>query len=184
MDLLISKQFFQKINLTVPADDFLDVINQFKQEFRRDTYAMVFFWIGVYHQYISEILTHWGLCFTYNIAFSHDLLFLNATSDTFHYQNTIREINGKEWWHQPAPKILPKKLSTSKAGLWVGFKHLETKDSQHPYTGYIVLVHDPLELPTQRSQIVKFNPKYQTEFLIDPQLNSIDESLYEYEPAE
>ena len=68
---------------------------------------------------MSEVLTEWGLCFTFNIAFSRDLLNLNSTSSDFHYQHPHRGFVTN--LIQRPPKILPKRIATVKSGLWVGF---------------------------------------------------------------
>lgn len=79
-------------------------------------------------------------------------------------------------------------MSTTKAGLWIGFGYSQIF---HPweivdnnFTGYTAFLHDAYELPTKMSKQIKFNLKYETKILISPQMNAIDESLYDYKPAE
>lgn len=133
---------------------------------------------------MSEIITAWGLCFTFNIAYSHDLLNHNATSSDFSYLNSQREFN--EYLNQRPAKIKPRKIATSKAGLWVGFgaKAFSRDVIKNNFNGFKVLFHDPFELPTKRSKIMNFNLNLQTSVLIDPEINSIDEALLGYRPEE
>ena len=153
--------------------------------------AIAFFWINEFKDYASEIITQWGLCITYNIGFSRDVLHLNSTSEDFHYQIArkveIPVSNLKVYKHEREPENLPQKISTSKAGLWVGF-HLEWFDIEkvlkNTFGGYTLLLHDPLELPSANSKMVHLNLKFQTTILINPQMNTIDESLAGYEPTE
>jgi len=142
-------------------------------------------WIDQQQQYMSEIITPWGLCFTYNIAFSPDLLNISSVSDDFHNDHTSRIIAIKSL-NQRKPTKMPKKISTSKAGLWVGFgtTHLEDEGVENDFNGYVVLFHDPFELPSKMSKIVNTNFDIRTEVFVDPQLNSLDESLNDYKPFE
>ena len=179
IDFITNRGSFHKLNFSVPTDDFLDVINEFSKEFD-DFFKLVFYWIDDYQNRMSEIITQWGLCFTYNIAFSHDLLNINSTSNDFHYQNTIRMVPFNKQ-SQPM-EDLPKRISTSNAGLWVGFDKLNQKNDLH-VDGYLSLLHNPYELPTKRSKFSEVNLKVQSRILIEPQMNSIDESLLDYEPA-
>ena len=142
---------------------------------------MSYYWINQDQQYITEIITQWGLCFTYNIAFSHDLLNINSTSDDFHYVYFPR------WFSEDVNmevKNFPESISTSKAGLRAGFYPDLNKLGDFTKAQYTVIFHDPFELPSENSKVIKLNINYQTNVLIVPQLNSIDESLVEYEPSE
>jgi hypothetical protein len=82
----------------------------------------------------------------------------------------------------------PKKSLTSSHGLWVGFEYPTTLLLKHyiqnDFEGYVVLFHDPFELPSLNSRVLKFNILMRTHILINPQLHSIDESIFEYEPEE
>lgn len=188
VDIMTKRFTFSKINFSIPADDFLDVINEFNKDLEPDT-ALVFFWIDDQQEYITEIITPYGLCYTFHIAFSHDLLYVNSTSDDFHYQYTLRHVELPHNRNRP-PKKFPKKISTSELGLWVGFGYYDDEipylqqATTNPLSGHVVMVHNPFELPTWNSPVFKYSLKLQTRILIDLQKNSIDESLYEYEPFE
>lgn len=111
----------------------------------------------------------------------------NITSDDFHYVYAHKEIQKGLWKHQLPPRDL-KRISTSKSGLWIGFEmsllQLKNIIGDDGLNGFTVIFHDAFELPTARSKIIKLNTDYETRIILNPQLNSIDESLYDYEPAE
>jgi len=177
IDLITNRGIFNKINYSVPTDDFLEITNQFRKDLYSD---LNFFWINEDQQFVAEIITQWGLCFTYNIAFSHDLLNIDSTSDDFHYIYTPRWYEKINFDHEN----FPVRISTSKVGLRVGFfPDFENLEGLLK-TQYTVLFHDPFELPSKNSKIMELNIYYQTNVLVVPQLNSIDESLVDYEPAE
>ncbi|CAG9812250.1 unnamed protein product [Chironomus riparius] len=177
IDLITNRGVFNKLNFSIPTDDFLEVANQFDKELGFD---LSYYWINEDQQYITEIITEWGLCFTYNIAFSHDLLNINSTSDDFHYEYFPR------WFEDINIEInkFPISISTSKAGLRAGFHPDINKLGDLTKAQYTVIFHDPFELPTANSKVIKLNIYYQTNVLVVPQINSIDESLVEYGPSE
>ena len=185
--MITNRGTFQKINLTIPTDDFLDIINEFDKDFLIDYFAIVFKWIDEYQQYVSEIITPLGLCFTFNIAPSHELMDTNLTSDDFHYIYAHKEIQEGLWNHEKPPQAI-KRISTSKSGLWIGFQaKFLLRDNllgDDGLSGFQVLIHDPFELPTTRSKMIKLNTDYETQINLIPQLNTIDESLFDYDPAE
>lgn len=159
-------------------------MNEFYKEFL-DAASVVFFWIGKNEAYAAEVITPWGLCFSYNIAFSHDLIDINSTSSDFNYQYFYRRRIQK--LNEPPPENLPKKISTSNAGLWVGFSDMSDMmdgQSDYKFDGFVMLFHNSYELPSRRSQIIQFNPNLQAKVYINPKLNAIDESLLDYEPVE
>lgn len=186
VDFITKRGVFAKLNYSVPTNDILDEFNEFFKEFSLRFDSLIFYLAQQNQEYVAEIITQWGLCFTYNIAFSHDLLYINKTSDDFHYiygykmfdkYNLVRE----------EPKFYPQKISSSQAGLWVGFYEEKNRPLivvSNDFHGYVVLFHDPYELPSRNSKILKFNTQIQTKVFINPQLNSIDESLLDYEPAQ
>lgn len=79
-------------NVFIPTNDFLDVINEFNKEFINKEFTgepyehYNFEWIGYERPLISEILTENGLCFSFNLAQSDEVLNKNATADDFHYE--------------------------------------------------------------------------------------------------
>jgi len=109
------------------------------------------------------------------MAYNHDLLNVNTTSDDFHYHHAFRRDNRVYRDRNQPDKNFPRKISTSSQGLWVGFNFLPSffndKYVQNDFDGYVVLFNDPFELPTFNSKILKFNTNLQTTILVSPQLN-------------
>lgn len=189
IDFITKRNLFQQLNISVPTDDFLNVINQFEKEFDPDKGSIVFYLIYERQEYISEIITPYGLCQTYNIAYSHDLLKINSTSNDFHFINSKVYKNIKRWIHSHPPEHLPQKVLTSNAGLWIGFGNKEDDEKSlelfhNTFDGYVVMFHDSFELPSKLSKTVNFNKMLQTKVLIDGKIITIDDSLYDYEPIE
>lgn len=163
-------------------------MNDFEKEFLYGTMSIAFFWIDELKEYVTEIMTPWGLCITYNAAFNHDLMNQNLTSSDLHYQSTRKMVADQRIYKfETEPKEMPQKISTSKAGLWVGFNLLREnmkKLARNQFEGYTMIFHDSHELPSANSKVLNLNLRFHSTILIDPRLNSIDESLYGYEPAE
>lgn len=189
VDLVTNRGVLSKFNFSIPTDTFLDDINEFLKEFATFPSKIVFLLVRQNQEFITEIITPWGLCFTYNIAFSYDLLRKNTTSNDFHYVyvNKMFKAALESFTFESKPMDFPYQLSASKAGLWVGFgKDIYPLEDiiYNDFDGYVVLLHDPYELPSKNSKVIRFNKRLQTKILIDPQISTIDESLLEFEPTE
>lgn len=131
--------------------------------------------------YISEIITQHGLCFTFNIAYSHDLLDINATSDDFHFQ-VFETGSGR-----PYVPELPRNDSNYPFGLKIMSiieNELVKSSAKTDTYGYQLYFHDPFELPSSFS--VKYLAKINqmVDIKIVPQINLIDDSIADYDPAE
>jgi hypothetical protein len=191
IDFFEDRNVLSKLNLSVPTDDFLETVNIFAKIFYFTSTSISFNWIDEVLAYVSEIITKWGLCFTYNIALSHDIMYTNLTSDDFHYHVTLKSDVPKREQHpniyDALPKELPQRITSSKVGLWVGFGLFKGEIEQvrnKTFQPYTIILHDPYELPSPSSKTTHLNLEYQTLIVIDPQQNSIHESLVEYDPAE
>jgi hypothetical protein len=136
-------------------------------------------------QYVSEILTSEGLCFTFNIAFAHDLLNINSTSNDFHYQLFhLRFISIPEGL--VAPQSLPRKISSSFTGLHIKFEVITMFYDifeKNPH-GLKFFIHDPFELPSMHSKIFNIDVYQKTQITIDAELNTNDDSIIDYQPKE
>lgn len=157
----------------------MEVANHFEKELIFD---VTYVWINREQQYLTEIVTQWGLCFTYNIAYSSNLLNINATSDDFHYVYAPRWLQDDNL--NDRLREFPDRTSTSKAGFRAKFNPNFNNLVDMIGHQYTIILHDPYELPTENSKVMKFNIYYQTNVLVVPQLNSIDESLVEDKPDE
>jgi hypothetical protein len=180
VDLIRNYGIFNKINFSVPTDDFLDIYNEFQKEL--DSHFINFFWINN-QDFVSEIITPYGLCMTFNFPKVEDFLNTNSTSDDFH----IRHFYPSKVINKSTSDItLPRSISTSIDGLYillyVHYNYFEVIESD--INGLLLFLHDPFELPGRSSAkfIAKsFRP---TEINIAPEVHSIDDSLIGYSPEE
>lgn len=191
LDLVTDRGFFHKLNLSVPTDDFLDVINEFSKPFDDIYFSFSVGWPGESPTFVSEILTPFGLCLNFNLAFSHDVLHINTTSNDFNYQLFMlqRELDYL-WDETPSrPELLPRRVLTSfQSGVTISAQVDMTKDVKdvisNDFNGHLFILHDPFELPTMSSKILKIHDDRPQEILIYPQMNSIDESIAGFDPVE
>ena len=187
IDLITNRGTFQKLNVSISTDDFLDVINEFAKEFIITSTSMNFQWIKDLKLFGNEIITPWGLCFSFNMAHSRDLLNLNTTSSDFHYQYTAAKLSDyKKLVHQLSEPI-PRKISTMKAGLFVNllpnFEEFQ-QVIENNIDGYLFILHDPYELPSRNAKSFRAKMLFRTNVILRPLLHEIDESLNDYEPKE
>lgn len=161
----------------MPANDFLDIINEFHKEF--DSIFISFYWLNQ-QDFVSEIITPYGLCFSFNLPTADDFIVKNLTSNDFHY-----ELFYPTAVSRPVEvELLPRKTSTSIDGLYmmlyIMYYNLELVDAD--IDGLLMFFHDPFELPTSSS--VKYVARsYQaSEIKIQSEIYSIDDSLIKYSP--
>lgn len=182
VDTMLNLGAFDKTNLTLPQFDFLEVINEFEKVLIEFQPSLCIEFSYEFDRYISEVLTPLGLCYSFNIASSSDLLNLNLTSDYFHYDimrtcstfSEIREI-----------PVIPRNDTPYPSGYFLMW--------QYPYvdinyrtnrTGHYFYLHDPYELPSSSSKKIKINANRDGYIRIVPQIFQIDESLVKYDPKE
>jgi hypothetical protein len=177
VDLIRNYGVFNKINFSVPTDDFFQVYNKFQKQLN-GSYAN-FYWINE-NATVSEVVTPYGLCFTFNFPNVDDFLDTNSTSDNFHIGHFFTVSSKKD-----KDTSLPRKISTSIDGLYVLF-YIDYKPQlvESDFDGLLFFVHEPFELPVQSTP--KFIAKsYQPTYIkINPEIHSIDDSLVGYSPEE
>ena len=129
----------------------MDVLNEFDKEFLFSYEILQFAFIFDGVQYVSEILTPYGLCHSFNVAYSSDMLNYKSTSSDFHYQ-----IFPSGFVHDLLPAIpeLPRKDSPYPYGLTTNMiiSNFKNKNAiKRDYEGYDFFLHDPFELPSSFS---------------------------------
>lgn len=176
---------FNKHNISVPLDDFLEIANQFRKQFINITDPLYYRFRNWQEQYLNEILTPFGLCLTFNSALSHDLLNINATSDDFNYK--LLELRYTVWRMTVEGRKVPEMESKEPEGLFLinnlpmdTYKPIISKDN----IGYPIFLHDPFELPSQFSKMFRINSNDINQISIDVQINDIDDSIVGYDPIE
>lgn len=182
--MITNRGIFAKLNFFIPNDDFLDIINKFDKEFFHSEELLDIKWMEDHKQFVSEILTPKGLCLTFNLAFANQVLNINSTSNDFHYQliHLFYKTVPKDLF---PPKSLPRKISSSFAGLYIKIDMLymffNELYEENPH-GFTVFIHDPFELPSMNSKIYNINIGQRNKILIDAKLNTIDNSLIHLKP--
>lgn len=147
---------------------------------------MKFIFDGKANTFRSEIMTPYGLCFTFNIGYAQDLVNLNKTSSDFHY-DVFQAWTFED--HQPLPlPELPLRLRPVDT---IGLKAIIRSDLRllgnvilNDFGGNWIMLHDPYELPTKASQVMRVHNKKEMHVLMHARINSIDESLTGYKPEE
>ncbi|CAG9810334.1 unnamed protein product [Chironomus riparius] len=181
IDILGNYNIINKLNFSIPADDFLDVLNEFEKQFMISSQPMYFNFRMSQEQYLTEIVTPYGLCFTFNSAQAHDLLDINSTSDDFHFQLLDFAVGSNQKFD------LPRKEAGNPEGLNLIIEI--TNDLSKPImtreiNGYLIILHDPFELPSKLSKSFFINPNQINDIDINLQINEIDESIAEYKPTD
>jgi amiloride-sensitive sodium channel len=165
-------------NLSIPTNDFLHMINTF-EKLNRHEVTQGFYWF--YDQsrgLFSEILMPWGLCSVFNIASREEVLHVDNTSSDFHY-----EIISNKGPVNLTFKI-PRKTKTSEEGFTIHFQLDDDNEFVGVRQGSIAVIHNSHEFPTMNAVKIPFNGYKKTYVWIQPQMNSIDESLEDFSPAD
>jgi hypothetical protein len=175
VDLIRNYGIFNKINFSVPTDDFLDVYNEFYKQLAPAN----FYWIQ-YNQFVSEVITPYGLCMTFNLPKAEDMLNTNSTSDDFHYTHFYPY----HFDHKVNTSELPRKTSTALSGLYFTVSNFDQENIvESDFDGLLCFVHDPFELPARSSAKFVAKSFQALEIDINPQIHLIDDSLVGYSPT-
>lgn len=138
-------------------------------------------------QFISEILTHFGLCYTFNVAYVDDVLHMNSTSNDFHYDYYDLDDELVVEYKFVRPKSLPRKITSSFTGLQIYFSTLNIfyhEIFERNPNVHVIYIHDPFELPSMDSKMLNINNNQIISLVFDADLNTIDDSLVHYKPEE
>lgn len=167
----------------MPTNDVLDILNQFDKcsEYKVNT---DFTWIMSPKEHRSDILTEYGICTSFNIAMSQDVLYLNSTSDDFHYIPFTHFYRSKINFKSA---VIPRRTLALNEGLIINtlnnYRVIKNVLNLN-IDGTLVLLHDPYEMPSKYSTQVPLNSFETLNLKIEPQFNTIDESLIDFDPAE
>lgn len=160
----------------------MDVINEFGKEFHYMVQAVNPHWAIETDIYLSEIITSHGLCFTFNIAQSEDVLLLNKTNQDFHFQLVSLDNNRND--RMDAPKV-PRKTGTwSPSGFQQGISSFPSWYGyyiENDFDGFFYYIHDPYELPSSKTEL-KLHFGKNLMIFIDPLKYTIDDSIADFEP--
>lgn len=131
-------------------------------------------WVGQ-TSFISEILTEFGLCYSFNLAISDNVVDKNLTSPNFHYSHfTIHN------YPLGRTEKIPRKINTCDKGYsiaaWSSEEYYKFVHNLHQ-DDHLIFIHDPYEYPTRSSVSMSLNRNSIINVLLNPIFYGIDESL-------
>lgn len=178
--MILNYGTFNKINFSISTDNFLEFLYEFETEIYNHNPSFFFGSNG--KNWRTDVVTAHGVCRTFNLALSNDLLNINETSDNFHYQHYD---NLNNYFTYPAELPgLPQSDSPFPYGLNIQLAmDIDNESFTENYT-YTLYLHDPFEFPSSSS--TKFILKTNTEIQIKifAQIHEIDDSITDYDSKE
>ncbi|XP_070504562.1 uncharacterized protein [Chironomus tepperi] len=183
IDLIRGSGVFHKLNHPMPTNDILDILNQFE---KRSEYEInpIYTWIMSPREHRSEILTEYGICYSFNVANSQDVLYLNNTSNDFHYEQFLPFYRSQRTF---VAAMIPRRTAAPTEGLIIksmnSYRAIKNVLNLN-IDGAILFMHDPYELPTKYATQVPLNCYQTLNMKIEPQYNTIDESLDDFDPID
>lgn len=172
---------FNQLNYTVPTDDIIDVFNQFEKHFHTANNHFSFTFAMHFRYFLAEMITPYGLCYTFNSVESLKLLNINETSNDFHFELFPMQ-SGITYLPE-----LPLRDLKSPMGLEISLHALRqeyNKIISNEFSGFYVILHDPYELPSSSSKTFIINLDETIEIKIMPQTVVADESILGFNPVE
>ncbi|KAG5668125.1 hypothetical protein PVAND_016078 [Polypedilum vanderplanki] len=180
IDILTKRGILSQLNISIPTDDFLDVLSEFQRANIREILPL-FHWSRDFHARYSIILTEFGLCRSFNLALPEDIFYIDSISDDFlHNYFTDSDYNGQK----NNTEIIPRKAENSddSVNFWTGGKPRETEVFK--FEGYMIFYHDPYEMPKKNTKAVIINVQetHIMNLFFTPEMVDIDQSLYDVDP--
>lgn len=182
VDMMTKRGTFALKNFSIPTDDFLDVVYEFEFGYRTRGMITRFEWNKSTSPFSSEILTEHGLCMSFNHAFANEMFNEEKTSADFHYK-IFRYYNHETIFTEFIPRH---------AQFWDNVFEIYVRNKleyfqkivNFDYYGYSVWIQDPYEFPSGFSQKIVAQSEKLIDVKIEPEMISIDESLYDDDPIE
>lgn len=135
-------------------------------------------WLNLPDNHVSEIITEYGLCISFNIAEHHEVLLSNVTSTDFHYDVVqYPKSRPTTYVHKP-----PRNATASNIGLVYHFQSPNFFERNQTFigtdiAGHLVMVHDPYEIPSHDTVKIPLTFLTYLNFWIEPELNEVEESM-------
>lgn len=194
---------FDNSNVSIATADFYETLKKFPNFWTRtknqETFALGHkaWWLNVCSVELSEVLTEWGLCYTFNIANANNVLNTEEVAAYFSYKHYI-------FLHGFTPmgsrtmqcdEKLPTKTSNYQIGLVMElYKKLDLLHSDFEYNsrfknpfeyfhGIHLIFHHPEELPSTFSVHHYAVGSTSLVFWIKSQMSITDESLMKEPPS-
>lgn len=180
IDLIGNFKVFNQLNYSIPADDIVDVFNEFEKHSHTNNNQFSFKLAMNFYYYQAEIITPYGLCFTFNSVESSKLLNVNETSNDFHFE--LLPIHNKV----RLPELPMRDLKRS-MGLLISLQMMREDYNitiSNEFSGFYIILHDSFELPSSSSKTYVLNRDENIEIKINPQEIVADESILNFDPIE
>lgn len=185
VDLINYQGVFEHQNISSPIDNFFNLLSDFKKY--PDHHFNLIFWQNTFAIWRAEILTKFGFCYTFNIVEDSTLLNLDEISSDFHYKHKITTSKHTK----PTEFMSPLRTNHKSLGAF-HFLDQYAKEFQgrnvswilNDYDGFLILIHDPHELPNENSVKIYASISESVDVLVTPEITKTDESLYGLELKE
>lgn len=174
IDLLTKHGTFHRQNISLPVENFLNVLGEFAKLDKSFFYTFDVRWMDE-SVLFSEIITELGVCFSLNLAVNEEIFKHQTAFDFYHtYINQYSKNNLSK------AELRPTRAGHTLSGIMfrvMGSDKLETMLNSGIYEGYQILIHDPYELPTKFSLSNKLQKYGKIDFSITPHIQSTGGSL-------
>lgn len=194
----------ENLNESIPTEDFFQVLQGFQNFWKvkdgSDTNSQEASWNEIYAGHFQEILTRWGLCYSFNLI-NKTKLFHEVSDDlTFIHEYFITLRTASELPVYEMDEENPLKTRSPELGFhatltdydesldfWADWAPEEAgryKNPFHVLDGYRVMFHSSLELPNMNSVHHYTTARQALMFWIVPHMTKIDVSLKDLQPEE
>lgn len=176
VDLITRSGVFEAKNVSLSTDNFLYTLN----EFQKFTYARMDTGINFHFfgrpTFISEILTEYGLCYTFNLATSKEMYDTETVSAEF-FHEYLTTLSGFPAFNETIPRFI---APTTAIFIYINaIQSYYDKIFNRLHDAHLVFVHDPYELPTVSMNRFSIDKNVLSTLHVEPIFNSIDESLFD-----
>lgn len=192
------------LNESIPTEDFFQVLQMFQNfwKVKDGSYAdsQEASWNEIYAGNFQEILTRWGLCYSFNLI-NKTKLFNEVSDDlTFIHEYYVTQKTAPELPVYEIDEENPLKTRSSELGFhatltdydesldfWADSTPEEASRYKNPFQvldGYHLMFHSPLELPDVNSVHHYTTARQALMFWIVPHMTKIDDSLKGLQPEE
>lgn len=188
------------MNESISTNDFISVLRKFPNFWKnREGQEYTLFrreavWNEMFATEFHEILTRWGLCYSFNIINSTQLFNLEQVSSDFHYEMFISVGSFTSvyvWTANVMDEPNPMKTRSFELGFVASLVDVDDHDPDlyngnytynryNPmsiFEGYHLIFHDPKELPDLNSVHHYTIPGQNLIFWISPHMINIEDSL-------
>lgn len=200
ISLIENDDLFENANVSISTDDFFKILKKFTNFWRKfmnedRAKGQAARWTGLWSVELSEVLTRWGLCYSFNLMnsskifqhVSHDFyykLFVLIEGTTLHGYRTTEDKNATFPLSTPNHEIGFYGEIKKKFGYWWPDEFHRFKNPMDVLDGFHLIFHNFDEYPSTKS-IHHYTVSNQSLiFWILPKYTEVDDSLTVMSPEE